>query len=523
MIGRILRLFRGEHKGRDDQSAALDALNDVLKHENKVIWIDSYGKEKSILNIGDYRALYGRDQRVLEQDPLDWMQAIHKDDVPSVREALKGQPFGDFDVLYRVVKEDGSTRWIHDRSLVVRDDRNEPLYLAGLAEDVTDKVALDEQLAADMKLRTIGTIAGGVAHDFNNILAVVIGNLELALSKQPDPEIAKHLNIALGAAERGATTTHRLLAYARQQPLAPEAVSVSDLIDSLKPIVAQFVSDHAEISYHIVPNVSECFADRGELETVLINLIINARDAVEGYGRIFLEANTVELDQAYVDLNFEVEAGSYVRFSISDNGIGMSKEVLERVFEPFFTNKSKSGGSGLGLSMAYGFAKQSRGNLKIYSEPGKGTTVNLYLPVAEKAGASSQSEPERVADAGLPGAKCIVVDDDPDVGEVIVSFLEKLGCTAILFTDPHDLIARFEICRDVSLLVTDVVLQSDIHGPELGALMQKQFPDIRIIYLSGYTENAIIHHGRLDEGIRHLQKPFSFHEFAAACEAALSL
>ncbi len=497
-------------------------LDRLMRQAGLVLWVDTIDKSASLMNLGDYQNLYDHAPDRLQKDPLAWMQAIHPDDLERVQQSLPEQRQGTFDVKYRVVHGDGRQLWLRDRALLIRDTDGTAIYRAGLVENITDTVALEEHLRQDQKLKVVGTLAGGIAHDFNNILSIIHGNLELSLLNNPPPEIASFLRTALAAAKRGATTTHRLTAYARQQPLLPGHIPVADLLDEMQTVLEASVDANIELSLFCDGQVWGCYADRGELETVLFNLAINARDSLGERGHLIIEARNTELDAVYAAKHLEVSAGDYVCFSVSDNGSGMTGEVIAQAFDPFFSTKESGKGTGLGLSMAHGFAKQSNGHIKIYSEPGSGTTVNLYLPRANDNLAPVGGTSASTIAGSLDGLSCVVVDDDVEVGRVVAAYLENLGCRVHVFTTPEDVLNTIEVFATADILLTDIILRGSINGPELAKTVHKKYPTLPVIFMSGYTENAIIHHGRLDQGVLLLQKPFSREELASLCIRSLA-
>jgi signal transduction histidine kinase len=374
----------------------------------------------------------------------------------------------------------------------------------------------EERLRQAQKMEVVGQLAGGVAHDFNNILAIIYGNLDLldeALADQPElRQIVQH---TMKAAGRGASLTHQLLAYSRLQPLDPRVLDVSKLVTDMTQLLQRTLGETIEVETQVSDDLWRTLIDPNQLENALLNLAVNARDAMPKGGKLVIEAENTMLDQAYAEEHLEVIPGRYVLLAVTDTGIGMSREVAERALEPFFTTKPTGQGTGLGLSMVYGFVKQSRGHIKIYSEEGHGTTVKLYLPAA----ATDQEDGRPAADQSeLPAAKAgevvLVVEDDAMVLRLAVQLLMRLGYQTVEAHDGPEAISILDQGGRVDLLFTDVVLPKGMNGTALAREAQRRRPGLKVLYMSGYTANAIIHHGVVDKGVHLLTKPFRKVELA---------
>jgi PAS domain S-box-containing protein len=390
--------------------------------------------------------------------------------------------------------------------------------LLGIGHDITDLRAAEAQLRHAQRLEAIGKLTGGVAHDFNNLLAIIQGNLELLEESTAESSPLRQLvQDALRAAKRGASLTHQLLAYSRQQPLSPDIVRIGDLLLEMSELLDRTLGETIAIRSDIAADLWPARIDPNQLANAILNLAVNARDAMPDGGKLTIEASNTTLDRDYADRNAEVLPGPYVLVALTDTGIGMSKEIMERALEPFFTTKEVGQGSGLGLSMVYGFAKQSSGHLKIYSEPGRGTTVRLYLPKAEsdcKAPAKPH-EPHPIS-ASPSGETILVVEDDSMVRALAVRILAGLGYRTFEAPDGATATAVLDTVGSVDLLLTDVVLPRGISGPQLARQAQARLPGLQVLYMSGYTRNAIIHNGVLDQGVHLLTKPFLKQELALA-------
>lgn len=384
----------------------------------------------------------------------------------------------------------------------------------------TEKRELEEQLQQAQRMESVGQLTGGIAHDFNNLLTVILGNAELLTESLRDSEELEPIARNIGdAAVRGAELTRRLLAFARRQPLAPEPTDVQRLVRDLQDLLQRALGEQCEIEISHGAGLWPAMIDSSQFESALMNLAINARDAMPEGGLLTIEAANVRIDDEYSRQHPDVEPGQYVLVAVSDTGTGIPEESLGRVFEPFFTTKEKGRGTGLGLSMVYGFIKQSRGHISIYSEVGEGTTVRMYLPRAHR-GAAPSRDPE--IGTGKGGSESVlVVEDEPSVREFADTVLSQLGygvSTAASGREALDLLERGTKC---DLLFTDVVMPGGLNGRELSAAAADLRPGLKVLYTSGYTENAIVHQGRLDPGVHLLSKPYRRGELARCVREVL--
>ena len=373
--------------------------------------------------------------------------------------------------------------------------------------DVTDEIKIEAQLRQSQKMEAIGKLTGGVAHDVNNVLAIVTGNLELALEKIHDPDTTRLIRAALDASDRGAKLTHRLLAFARQQPLSPEVTKAGELLSGILDMLRKLLGEDIEVELVTDAGSWYCEVDRNQLENVIVNLAVNARDAMVGGGKMTIEAANMRIDNVYAE-SVGIEPGQYVCLSVTDTGCGMEKDVIDKAFDPFFTTKDIGRGTGLGLSMAHGFVRQSEGHIKIYSELNEGTVVKIYLPRVG-AGSDEGTRTNEVNEKLATDAEVVlVVEDDSDLRSIVVNQLTSLGYQALSAPNGKKGLEIIKQGQQIDLLLTDVVLPGGMSGRQLSDLAADINPDLPTIFMSGYTENAIFHHGRLDQGVKLLQKPF---------------
>lgn len=397
------------------------------------------------------------------------------------------------------------------------DERGWVYYCFG--RDLSEQRALEDQLRQAQKMEAVGQLTGGIAHDFNNLLTVVIGSIDLLAARLRDGDRAL-AEQALRSAESGATLVHRLLAFSRRQTLAPQPIDVNALVQGMHDLLSRTLGERIDIRTVAEPGAWHVLADPGQLENALLNMAVNARDAMEGAGVLTIETGNVHLDARYAAENTEVTPGDYGLLAVTDTGCGMPPEVIERAFDPFFTTKKAGMGTGLGLSMIYGFAKQSGGHLKIYSEVGEGTTIRLYLPKTSDGADVAAPRPGRAALGGR-GEAILVVEDDADVRGFVAAVLQDLGYTLHLAATADEALDVLRSDARIDLLFTDVVIPGGLSGREIAEAAQAERPGLRVLYTSGYTENSIVHQGRLDAGVAFLAKPYKRDELGAAVAGLL--
>ncbi|SIO62213.1 PAS domain S-box-containing protein [Bradyrhizobium erythrophlei] len=387
--------------------------------------------------------------------------------------------------------------------------------------DLTQRVAAEEQLRQAQKMEAIGQLTGGIAHDFNNVLTVITGTIEiLAEEVAAKPNLAAITRLISEAADRGAELTGHLLAFARKQPLQPHETDINRLIVESSRLMRPALGEHVEIVSKLSASLCEALVDPGQLSSALLNLAINARDAMPDGGKLTLETKNVSFDADYAAAN-DVQAGDYVMIAVSDTGSGIPEAIRDRVFDPFFSTKEVGKGTGLGLSMVYGFVKQSGGHIKVYSEEGYGTTFRLYLPQADARRESLAAEPPTSEIEG-GNETILVVEDDPLVRAYVTTQLQSLGYATLSAANGAEALAIAAGGAPFDLLFTDVIMPGGMNGRQLAAEMMRRRPALKVLFTSGYTENAIIHHGRLDSGVLLLAKPYRKLDLARMLRIALS-
>ena len=491
------------------------------------------------------RAMYGLTEFDGRYD--SWIATVHREDQIRLRATIQNALAAkqrEFELDFRIVRpNDNELRWILARRLVFYDEGGKPVRVVGVSIDVTDQKrataqmrAFTETLEAAVKDRTrqleaenearrkaeellrhsqkmeaIGQLTGGVAHDFNNMLAVIISGTSLLERRLAKGEDVKRLIDGISdAAYRAAGLTHRLLAFSRQLPLAPSALDANQMVKSISELLRQTLGEATVLETVLAGGLWKTHADASQLENAILNLAINARDAMPDGGRVTIETLNCCLDDDYVSNYPDLLAGQYVMIAVSDEGTGMSPEIMERAIDPFFTTKPVGKGTGLGLSQVYGFVKQSKGHLKLYSEIGHGTAVKIYLPRyygSEQPvdGAAVLREPER---RGTQSGVILVVEDEDRIREVTTEALRELGYTVFHAASGKQALQILERRPEIGLLFTDIVMP-DMNGRRLAEAALKLRPNLKVLYTTGYTRNAVVHNGVLDPGVNFIAKPFT--------------
>jgi PAS domain S-box-containing protein len=406
------------------------------------------------------------------------------------------------------------TRTLQTKKMPMLDPDGRPAYMLGLSEDITERKAAERQLQQAQKMDAIGQLTGGVAHDFNNLLTVILSNADsLAEALAGDDDLHGLAEMTRMAAERGAELTNSLLAFARRQALEPRSVDVNRLVVGMDSLMRRSLGEEIEIELVQGAGLWQATVDPVQLETALLNLALNARDAMTQGGRLTIETGNSHIDAGYSEANDEVTPGQYVLLCVSDTGTGMNPDVIACAFDPFFSTKEVGKGTGLGLSMVYGFVKQSGGHIKIYSEVGHGTAFKIYLPRSVEAEAAI--EPQRARKSDPTGTETILaVEDDDLVRAHAERVLRTLGYNVLIASNGPQALSVLQSDTQIDLLFTDVVMPGGLGGRQLAEKALVLRPALKVLFTSGYTENAIVHHGRLDPGVHLLRKPYRKAELA---------
>jgi PAS domain S-box-containing protein len=417
----------------------------------------------------------------------------------------------------------GRMRLITWHNALLRDNTGQIQFTLSSGEDITEQRAAEEQLRRVQKMEAIGHLTGGIAHDFNNLLAIVLGNLELLKERLVvQSDLQDLVQRAFTAAERGASLTQRLLAFSRQQPLQAQSVDLNGLVMGMLDLLQRTLGETIQIQIELSEELWRAFVDPGQLENALLNLALNARDAMPQGGTLIIETAISQLDDSYAAAHDDVRAGQYVLLLVSDTGTGMAPEVRERAFEPFFTTKGVGKGSGLGLSMVYGLVKQSGGHVKIYSELGQGTTVKVYLPRTSAETEAIETPETAEYEPCDREATILVVEDDPGVRQLAVNMLHNLGYCTVEAQDADTALQVLDSTPRVELLFTDVVLPGGKSGMDLAQEAQRRRPDLKVLFTSGYAKRILTQQGILKKDVELICKPYRKASLASKLRAILS-
>jgi PAS domain S-box-containing protein len=419
------------------------------------------------------------------------------------------------------VRKDGSRFWANVLLDAIIGPDGEVIGFAKVTRDLTEKRNIEAQLRQSQKMEAIGQLTGGIAHDFNNLLQVVIGSLEglqrragQLLHTPQGADLQRFIDNALRGADRAANLTRRLLAFSRRQALDAKPTNVGKLVAGMSELLRRTLGEAIAIETVNAGDLWPVLVDANQLESALLNLAVNARDAMPAGGKLTIETANSQLDETYTARYEGLEPGPYVMIAVSDTGMGMTRDVIERAFEPFFTTKEVGHGTGLGLSQVYGFVKQSGGHVRAYSEVGEGTTIKLYLPrLAGDAATDERVEHKSVPARGV-GETILVVEDDDNVRTATSDMLRELGYRVIAAADGASALHLVDARPDIRLLFTDVGLPGGMNGRQLADAVRERRPELPVLFTTGYARNAIVHHGRLDPGIHLLPKPFTYAELA---------
>jgi PAS domain S-box-containing protein len=521
-------------------------------------------KSGTMLLSGQFLAIYGLGS--FDGRYESWLKCVFREDILRVTEATE-RAFAEHEretlAEFRIVRpSDGKLAWIEARSICFYDLDRRPVRVVGVNVDITERKRAVVQLRAftesledavrertreleaenearrkaeaslrqAQKMEAVGQLTGGVAHDFNNLLTIVLGGLDIigrqlsGLSASPAVDrITRGRDIAAEGAKRAATLTSRLLAFSRLQPLDPKPIDVNKLIAATGELLHRTLGEHVALETVLSAGLWRLHADTNQLENSLLNLALNARDAMPSGGKLTIETANCHLDDVYVaGIPEPVEPGQYVMIAVTDTGIGMDKAALQQAFEPFFTTKAVGKGTGLGLSQVYGFVRQSSGHIRIYSEIGEGTTVKIYLPRHFGADDDSAARvPEPASPRALGDELILLAEDDDGLRSYTAQILAELGYHILEAADGRAAIDIIKTRDDIALLFTDVVMPGGVNGRELADEAQRLRPGLKVLFTTGYTRNAIVHHGRLDPGVNLIGKPYSFDELAAKIRSVL--
>ncbi len=419
-------------------------------------------------------------------------------------------------------RKDGTLFTVEASIAPVRDPSGRIVNYVAVKHDITEHLQLATQLQHAQKMESVGRLAGGVAHDYNNMLSVILGYTELAMDKvDPSEEVYADLNQVLSAARRSTEITRQLLAFARKQTIEPKVLVLNDIVESMLKMLRRLIGEDIDLSWQPGNKLWPLKMDPSQIEQILANLCVNARDAISEVGKVIIETHSVTIDKTYCQDHVDFVSGEFVLLTVSDNGCGMDKETLDSIFEPFFTTKDENKGTGLGLATVYGIVKQNSGFINVYSEPGEGTTFRIYLP--RHMGEADEIKTDVVAETPISrGEVVLIVEDEPSIMKMCKMMLERL-CYHVLAADTPNKAMNLagEHPGQIHLLLTDVVMPG-MNGRDLANQLHVLYPNIKTLFMSGYTANVIAHRGVLEEGMQFIHKPFSIKDLGFKIREVLS-
>ncbi len=512
-----------ELKNRELAENVLRESEELLARSQELAHIGSWKLDliKNRLTWSDelYR-IFGCDPQEFAATYEAFLDAVHSDDREMVNNAYYNsiqERLNEYEIQHRIVRRNtGEIRIVHERCIHERNEAGTIFRSVGMTQDITElkqadteREKLQEQLGQAQKMESVGRLAGGVAHDFNNMLGVILGHLEFAMDEiEEDHNLYSDLKEIQTAAKRSAALTKQLLTFARKQVISPIRLDVNDTVESMLNMLRRLIGENIDLIWKPAAYLWPVKMDPTQIDQVLANLCVNARDAIAGVGRITIETGRKSFDEEYCRQHSGFIPGNFVLLAVNDNGCGMDKDTLKNLFEPFFTTKEVGKGTGLGLATVYGIVKQNNGFINVYSEPGMGSNFKIYLPQLVVTEDNAKADSEKKAAAG--GTETILlVEDEPTILRMTSMMLERKGYTVLSAGTPTEAVEKAKRYSDaIALLITDVVMP-EMNGRDLSGQITDLYPDIRLLFMSGYTANVIAHHGVLDKGVAFIQKPFS--------------
>lgn len=504
-------------------STTLDALNDGVWDWNVVTGNAFFSPR--------YYMMLGYENNEFIASYASWRPLVHPEDIDRVERDLQQaiETGCGFRIDLRMATKSGEWRWVCTRGKAIeRDTDGKVLRMVGTLSDITDRKLIEaeslnlrDQLAQTQKIESIGRLAGGVAHDFNNMLSIIMGYSEMTLeSLSASPILQENIREIISASQRATNVVRQLLAFARKQTIAPKVLDLNDTIADILKMLRRLIGEDIDLLWKPASNVWPVKMDPSQIDQLLANLTVNARDAIDDVGKVTIETANVTFDTAYCKTHDGFKPGDFVVISVSDNGCGMDKETQATIFEPFFTTKEIGKGTGLGLSTVYGIIKQNDGFINVYSEPGQGSTFRIYIPRCQQMEVEAAKKSKS---ASIPtGTETILlVEDEQSILKLGMTMLERMGYTVLAAHTPSEAIRLAEEHKgEIHLVMTDVVMP-EMNGRDLSNQLIFRYPKLKRLFMSGYTANVIAHHGVLDEGVHFIQKPFSKHDLAVKVREAL--
>ena len=514
---KILEREISQRKHAEKELRASEERFDLaMKFANDGI-VDWNIKTNEIYYSPGWKKMIGYEDHEIKNQPSEWKRLTKPEDIKASQKMLNEvleRKRDRFEKEFKMLHKDGHWVDVLARANVIFDEKDKGIRLVGTHVDITDLKRMEAELRQAQKMESVGRLAGGVAHDFNNMLSVILGNTEMILedADTANPFI-NNLQEIHKAAKRSIDLTQQLLAFARKQTIAPKVLDLNKTIEGMLRMLRRLIGENIDLAWIPRKNLYTVKIDPSQIDQVMANLCVNARDSIKGVGKITIETNNISFDENYCHEHDGFKPGEFVMIAVSDNGCGMDTEILDNLFEPFFTTKDVSKGTGLGLATVYGIIKQNKGFINVYSEPDKGTSFKIYLPV--HAGKILKAQKQRAKKETKGGFETILlVEDEESILKMTTMMLERLGYSVLAASSPAKAIDSGEAhSGKINLLMTDVVMP-EMNGRELSTKLLSRFPNLKCLFMSGYTANVIAHHGVLDEEVQFIQKPFSQQDLA---------
>ncbi|MFZ5628895.1 MAG: response regulator [Spirochaetota bacterium] len=493
-----------------------ERFREVVENIREVFWVSSADKTYVEYISPGYERTWGLPCETIYKEPLSWLNLVHPDDRERIREAaLTKQSQGTYDEIYRIIRPDGSLRWVHDRAFPIVDSDWKVRRVVGIAEDISAQKKLEDQLRQSQKMEAIGQLAGGVAHDFNNILQAMLMQIDLALHRVAQDGTRQLLLGLQQSAERASHLTRQLLTFGRKNDMQVRRLDINESIKSVMQMLERVVGEHIEISVQLHADPLVVIADTGMVDQVLMNLVVNARDAMEGGGKLGISTTVEQYEALAGNVTPEIAPGSYARITVSDSGTGIRPEHMPRLFEPFFTTKEVGKGTGLGLPVVFSIVQQHGGGIRVESAQDTGTRFDVLLPLAQPVVPEKATKPVQNP---LPGTGTVlVVEDEKDLRNLARMLLERNGYRVYTAANAQEALQLFENeARNIDVLFTDIVMPGGMNGRQLAGVLRSKVPGLRIVLATGYNPETAGKETPLAAGEVLLQKPFKSHDLLEA-------